>query len=173
MILMWYNTQTYFRKIILRKWWSQRQFIFNFSRDVCWIVNFKIWHSCAEASWEVLPPMIVSHITIGISRDRVKTLLWSSNEDHGLHAVIQAIIQSQQSSSKLRKITSGLAIRGSLARNQSSFHTDQQTFQELSLLNFLITTYKNRFYEVISLRIFHFLVNNRDRMKCKKVKFAI
>lgn len=80
--------------------------------------------------------MIVSHRTIGISRDTVKTLLWSSNEDHELHALIQAIIQSQQSSSKLRKITSGLAIRGSLARNQSSFHTDQQTFQELSLLNF-------------------------------------
>lgn len=172
MILMWYNAQTYFRKIILWKWWSHRHFIFNFSHDVCWIVNFKIWHSCAKAYWEVLPPVIVSHRTIGISRDRVKTLLWSSIEDHGFHAVIQATIQSQQSSSKLRKVTSGRAIRGSLARDQSSFYTDQQTFEEFSNIKFFYNCIQKQILLSNPIKDFSLLINN-NRMKCRKVKFAI
>lgn len=127
MILMWYNTQTYFRKIILWKWWSHWQFIFNFSRDVCWIVNFKIWHSYAKTNWEVLPLMIVSHRTIGISRDRVKTVLWSCSDtsDHTKPAVLE------QSSENLERASDSRFSVRSRVTNQA---LDQQTFQELSTI---------------------------------------
>lgn len=136
MILMWYNTQTYFRKIILQKWWSQRQFIFNFSRDVCWIVNFKdLTFMCGSLLRSFATYDRQSQNDRNLTRYGkntpviIKWRSWAScidTSDHKKPAVLE------QASEK----TSGRAIRRSLGRNQSSFHTDQQTFQELSLLNF-------------------------------------
>lgn len=73
---------------------------------------------------------------------------------------IQAIIQSQQSSSKVRKITSGRAIRGSLARDQSSFHIDQQTFQELSTIKFFYNYIQKQILLSNPIKDFSFLINN-------------